>query len=216
MRLDLGHDLVMSRTALVTCSTGVLASGSLVFAPDLDERHHAAIASLPMGSLVRGVALPEDELAAEPNTTVQFVDEMGVGRIDLRPSGLNLATFTLAPTGPATPAAVAEDMAALVGPATGNAEPERVDMVDWATEQWIRGCWSVAAPGRVAARKDLSEPAGEKVWFAGEATSLRSHGTAHGAMLSGEEALHRIACHLGLITDLPPVSDTDDIFRFDY
>ncbi len=84
------------------------------------------------------------------------------------------------------------------------------------TNPFVRGGWSVVTPGNLDARTTLAEPLGERVWFAGEATSIRSSGTAHGAWQSGIDATNRIAFALGRLTSEPVGSDTDDIFRFDF
>ena len=63
----------------------------------------------------------------------------------------------------------------------------------WGLDPWARGSYSHPRPGGGASsRAALAEPVGERLFFAGEATSDYV-GTVHGAWLSGlraaEEAL---------------------------
>ncbi|GEL44024.1 hypothetical protein MEX01_46150 [Methylorubrum extorquens] len=46
----------------------------------------------------------------------------------------------------------------------------------WRHDPWSRGSWVVVPPGHAAARATLQEPAGERIWFAGEANSRAQWG----------------------------------------
>jgi monoamine oxidase len=55
------------------------------------------------------------------------------------------------------------------------------------------GYVSAALPGRADARLDLARPLGDRLFFAGEATSLQFMGDVHGAWLSGIDAANTAA-----------------------
>ena len=73
----------------------------------------------------------------------------------------------------------------------------RTHATRWNKEPWALGAASVAAPGGQWARKALSEPLRERLWFAGEAVHETLWGTVGGAWEAGERAagavLKRIA-----------------------
>jgi len=64
----------------------------------------------------------------------------------------------------------------------------------WATDPFTLGAYSSIPPR--ASGKDydtLAEPIGDRVFFAGEATSRTYPATVHGAFLSGEREARRIS-----------------------
>ncbi|MDQ2682434.1 MAG: FAD-dependent oxidoreductase, partial [Chloroflexota bacterium] len=62
----------------------------------------------------------------------------------------------------------------------------------WQSEPWIRGAYGAARPGKAHLRKDLATPIEEKLFFAGEATSVDFFSTCHGAYLTGLAAVDSI------------------------
>ena len=67
----------------------------------------------------------------------------------------------------------------------------------WRHDPWSRASWAVIPPGRAPARQALKAPAGNRVWFAGEALSREQWGTAGGAWEEGTRAADEIAAALG-------------------
>jgi hypothetical protein len=65
---------------------------------------------------------------------------------------------------------------------------ERTHATRWTKEPWILGAFSAASPGGQWARTALSEPLGERLWFAGEAVHETLWGTVAGAWEVGERA----------------------------
>ena len=62
----------------------------------------------------------------------------------------------------------------------------------WASDPWARGAYSAARPGCAHLRARLSEPLGERVFFAGEACSLDYFGTLNGAWITGVAAARAV------------------------
>ncbi|MGH8175183.1 MAG: flavin monoamine oxidase family protein [Steroidobacter sp.] len=58
----------------------------------------------------------------------------------------------------------------------------------WTRDPWSRGAYSAALPGCAHLRSQLSEPLGDRVFFAGEACSLDYFGTINGASQTGVRA----------------------------
>jgi monoamine oxidase len=67
----------------------------------------------------------------------------------------------------------------------------------WGSDDHIGGAYSTARPGHAQDRWLFSRPLHERVFFAGEHTSVSAMATAHGAYMSGIEAAHRAAETVG-------------------
>jgi monoamine oxidase len=68
----------------------------------------------------------------------------------------------------------------------------RAKATAWTTNACIGGAYSVLVPGGGEARADLARPLGDRLFFAGEATSPDAFQTAHGAWQSGLHAVQQI------------------------
>ena len=62
----------------------------------------------------------------------------------------------------------------------------------WWTDPFARGSYSVARPGRVAARQALRQPVGGKVFLAGEASAGGGAMTVGGATLEGQRVARAV------------------------
>ena len=72
----------------------------------------------------------------------------------------------------------------------------RAAMTNWSGERWVRGAYAAARPGRATARAILSEPVGERIWFAGEHLAGPLIQTCGGARLSGEAVARQVMSRL--------------------
>ena len=66
----------------------------------------------------------------------------------------------------------------------------------WAHDPFARGAYSHALPGHADKRAVLAAPVDDRLFFAGEATSLNFFSTAHGARDSGERAAKEVLASL--------------------
>lgn len=62
----------------------------------------------------------------------------------------------------------------------------------WASDPFSQGAYSAARPGRADARQKLALPCDDLLFFAGEATSIASPATCHGAWMTGERAADEV------------------------
>ncbi|HWM47672.1 MAG TPA: FAD-dependent oxidoreductase [Xanthobacteraceae bacterium] len=187
-----------ARTAIVTASTNMLASGRIAFAPELPRRQLDAAARLSLGSQDRvalelagnPLGMQRDELMFEKSndartalllanitgSTLCFVDVGGRFGRDLAAQGeravVAFATDWLANL-------YGEDIRKAVG---------RSAATQWNMEPWVLGAASAAAPGGQGARRVLMEPLAARMWLAGEAAHETLWGTVAGAWESGERA----------------------------
>ncbi len=188
-----------ARAAIVTVPVGVLAAEVLRFDPPLPGWKRDAIADLPMGSCNK-IALGFDRNVFGDLADVMLMPNLGGDRsveLVIREGGSDSAVAMF--NGPfakdlaAEGAATARDyalsvLADIFGGDIRAAASERFIAADWDHDPWIRGCYSVANPGRADSRAALARPVEDRLFFAGEATHERYMGDVHGAHLSGEAA----------------------------
>jgi monoamine oxidase len=217
VRFDLGGDLVEAETAIVTAPPGVLQSGELIFAPQLEPEQREALDGLRMTSIVSAIVIPGDAFPGEPGAEIVALDsQLGGLRVVARPPGTDGILIWWTPSDEALGADLESGLIEACGRNLDIESIARIDLHDWSSDPWSRGGWAVPMPGMAAARRTLSKPIGDRVWLAGDSLNVRSGGTAHGAMASGISAMDRAAVRLGRLTDVPEVGDTDEIFRFDF
>jgi monoamine oxidase len=69
-------------------------------------------------------------------------------------------------------------------------------MTNWSAERHVRGGYAAARPGKAHARDVLTQPVGNRIWFAGEALAGGLKQTAAGARLSGEAVAGEVSLRL--------------------
>jgi monoamine oxidase len=202
--VETGSGTLTAGACIVTVSTGVLASGTLIFDPPLPVRITDAVQALPMG-LAMKVALR----ATSPDR-LDLPLHCSVDRIIER-SGEPLMPFQCWPFGRDyvqgwIGGSVALDLArqgeaAAVDFALSylrRAFGGRVDrlfaggaslVTRWDADPLVRGAYCYAVPGSAMARDALAEPvSGGHLMFAGEACHVPFAGTVAGAWSSGQTA----------------------------
>jgi monoamine oxidase len=204
---------ITAGACIVTVSTGVLASGTLLFDPPLPARVTDAVQALPMG-LAMKVAL-----RATGSDRLGLPLHCSVDRILARP-GEPLMPFQCWPFGRDyvqgwIGGSVAWDLArqgeaAAVDFALSYLRQSfgsRVDRVlaggptlvtHWDADPWVRGAYCYAVPGSALARDTLAEPLDDgHLMFAGEACHIGFAGTLAGAWLSGQAAARTALAAIG-------------------
>ena len=80
------------------------------------------------------------------------------------------------------------------GAAGGVPDPEAWTITRWRADPFARGSYSFLAVGSSPDdRRALAAPVGDRLFFAGEATSVDNPATAHGALTSGRDAADAVA-----------------------
>jgi len=186
-----------ARAAIVTVSTGLLATDRPRFAPALPTPWRDAVRGLPMGLLDK-VALKFDRpvFDAPANTTLNIVrNDVLALDVLLNPFGAPMAIgFVGGPTAwtlEADPdAAVQQALEVLVSVFGSDlrARLVRGHMTRWGRDRFAAGAYSAALPGHANARLALAEPLADRVFFAGEATDPVWVAQAAGAWRSGQRA----------------------------
>ena len=200
---------VAGRTALVTVSTNVLASGRIAFEPALPSWKTAAAEALPLG-VHNKIAIGLDTAsAAVPESqylTVMTRDRRVPVALYVRPYGYDYVVgsttgrfaASLERCGKAASVEfLVEHFKAVFGSSVTGCLTDRVIATTWQGDPWTLGAYSAAGPGQAHQRAVLARPVDDRLFFAGEATSTDSFCTCHGAYLSGRRAVDEIAGVLG-------------------
>jgi monoamine oxidase len=198
---------VEAAAVIVTASTSALAAGLIDFDPVLPAWKLEALHAVPLGYANKiALQLREDALADVPEHSVG-VPVGGGNMISLRfrPYGRNLvdgyiggplcAELELAGAD-AMVAVGTEAMTTILGSRARDAVIATA-VSRWQSERYIRGGYGAALPGLADKRADLGKPVGDRLLFAGEATSPEFFSTCHGAWMTGAEAAEQAASVLG-------------------
>ena len=189
---------------IVTVPLGVLKAGVIEFDPPLPERKLAAIDRMDVGS-VEKVVLRFDE-AWWGRGAVFFMSAAQDGR---HPFLLDFSASTGSPTliafyggafgretqASMTDAAIVSDVLDVLETVYGVTPPTPVAtrVTHWTTDPFTRGSYAFLPVGASPDDLDaLAEPVGERLLFAGEATTWEHYATVHGALRSGLREAQRL------------------------
>lgn len=189
---------------IVTVPLGVLKDGFIAFRPSLPVRKRDAIAKLEMGVLNKAYLLFDDVFWDREVERLQYVSADGgpwAETISLYPymgqpilAMLNSAAYGTGLEQLSDREVVARAVAALSNMYGDVPAPTDARITRWRSDPWTHGSYSyVPAGSTFAEHAALGEPVGDKLFFAGEATSEDYPATVHGAYLSGVRAARQIA-----------------------
>ncbi|MCR0984248.1 FAD-dependent oxidoreductase [Roseomonas pecuniae] len=213
VRAEGAFGAVEARAAVVTVSTGVLASGAIRFDPALPVESAQAVHDLPMGLLSKvGLRAAGDdrldlpsfggiERRLEPGERAMTFVAWPFGRDHLEGFAGGALAWELAREGEGAIVDLAfSELRGMYGARVDRAlRREGAVASSWGTDPWSRGAYAALRPGRGGARAALSAPIGEgRLMLAGEACHESLAGTLAGAWQSGARAAREAAAALGL------------------
>lgn len=193
---------IRARHVIVTVSTGVLASGSIKFTPDLPSDKYTAVNLLPNGLLNKvGIEFVDGWKGAKQGDIADFhTDGDAYCTLHFGFYDTSLATGFVAGrfadeleqqgSGAAT-AFCLEALRHFFG-SDIDRSIARTTETAWRSNPNTRGSYSYARPGGAVSRAILARPEDNKLFFAGEATMTDAYATVHGAYLSGKRAANEI------------------------
>ena len=212
LRLATPKGEIRAKKAIVTVSTGILAGGHIRFDPALPDWKQEAIAALPLGDHNRICLIYDRNVfgADAPEGAAVLDDGTEPMSFSIRPFGYDYVVGLtggrfagwLERAGTTASVDLAKENlrkafgADIVKHVIGH------NVTAWRGDPWVRGAYSAALPGQTPQRVRLAEPLDGRLFFAGEATSIESYSTAHGAHLTGIEAAREVARALGCTPDL--------------
>jgi Flavin containing amine oxidoreductase len=180
----------------LTASTAVLASGKILFRPNLPGAYASALEKLKLGSYDHvALAFNGNPLGLDANEVIfERVRTTKTAALFANVHGTRLSLLTLAGRSGAEVADKGENAMTdfaldWISGVFGSRAKKAVlsaHATSWNKDPWTLGAFSSALPGAQEARKTLSEPLNDVVWFAGEAVHQTFWGTVGGAWQNGE------------------------------
>ena len=199
---------ITGRTALVTVSTGVLASGRIGFEPELPSWKTTAVQEVPLGvhNKIAVLLNPVSPDLPEPQFLTAMTRDHGIPlALNVRPYGYEYVVGTTAGRfGDALERAgrdasvefLVEHLKAVFGNGIARCLTGRSIVTAWRGDPWTLGGYSAPRPGQAHQREVLARPVDNRLFFAGEATTRSTFATCHGALLTGQRAVGEIVARL--------------------
>ena len=199
---DLGN--ISTKAVIVTVPPVLIAEKKLQFDPPLPPWKWGAVRSLPMGNLDKvAIAFKPGYLDAIPENTMCLIHngERGpVWEFVVRPYGRNMAIGHIGGKGANILRSQKEDAAirAAVGAlmsafGTGIKDAAiKGHYTNWGNDEWTRGAFSSQKVGAILSREEMAKPLHQRLFFAGEATSIEWSGSVAGAYSSGVRAANEV------------------------
>jgi len=201
-----GEGVVTARAVIVTASTAVLASGRIRFRPNLPGTYASACEKLKLGSYDHiALAFNGNPLGLDANEVVferGYTTKTAALRANVHGTRLSLLTLAgrsgaeLADRSENAMTDFALDWISGVFGSRAKKAVVGVHATSWTKDPWTLGAFSSAPPGAQEARRSLSEPLNDVVWFAGEAVHQTFWGTVGGAWQNGERVADAVIARL--------------------
>lgn len=186
--------------AIITLPSALIAAREDFFVPALPEKT-AAAAALPLGLADKLFLTLSDAEQFEPDCRAfGNPNKTATAGYQFRPFGRPLieayfgGALAAALEAGGTSAFLAFARAELTG-LFGSAFANRIALLHlhcWGSDPYAGGSYSYAVPDRAGCRAKLAAPVGDRLFFAGEACSIRDYSTAHGAYLTGIDAANQV------------------------
>jgi monoamine oxidase len=197
---------IRARKAIVTVPIGVLKAESIKFTPSLPSATLRALDGLRMGALSKlALRFGEDRYGFQPT---QFLAEIGdpTQAITFEAWPFNhdliIGVFGgdyargLAKLGEAAATDHVLERFIKIAGSEVRKSFKGSKLVGWSEDEFARGSYAVALPGKMNSRDELARPVGDRIWFAGEATAGVYSMTAGGAYIAGRTAATQAANRL--------------------
>lgn len=199
VQIDTPRGTLRARAVIITVSVGVLQAEGIRFLPGLPAVNRDALEGLRMGALTK-IALAYDPgrvAASDLPDLFDVTPEGSMTSIEFRHRGQDGLALALLGGDHARAICELGERGAIdyaigrIGSMLGTevkAAFGQGRLAGWWSDPYARGSYSIARPGRLAARAALAEPIGGRVFIAGEATAGGGAMTAGGAYLEGVRA----------------------------
>jgi monoamine oxidase len=205
---------IEARAVIVTVSTNVVASGGIKFTPELPHRQVDTFGRLSLGSydhialelVGNPLGLESDDMvfekSADTHTAAMLANVSGTTLCLIDVAG----SFgrQLSAQGEAAMVSFATEWLARLYGGEVKKAIGRSAATRWNSQPFTLGAFSAAVPGGQSARRVITEPVRDALWFAGEAAHETLWGTVGGAWESGERAADAVLHRLGGIKEAAP------------
>jgi len=200
--VETSKGIKQARAVLSTVSNGILASGEIEFTPALPDWKIEAVLGLPMGTLNKICVHFDEDIFSTTGRGFHIVCDQDAGAAGFEASvmGQNTAivfiggrhAIWLEKQGQQASHEYAIKQVAEVFGNDIRKSVTRSIVTAWTTDPWTRGSYSCALPDHAHQRVELARPLEDRLFFAGEATTVGDHASCHGAYRSGIRAAQEI------------------------
>tara|TARA_R110002096_G_scaffold82251_12_gene191429 strand:+ start:1936 stop:3267 length:1332 start_codon:yes stop_codon:yes gene_type:complete len=197
VKVQTSSGTIEADAVIVTVPTSVLARGAIKFGHDLPQETSKAIGDLPLGSYNHIILqMSGNPFDVEEDTMLCYAGNGGTAGLLVNAGGSGLTYFDVAGdfgaklTRQGEGAMVEFARAALqdmLG-ADGLTSLTKAKAFPWEANPLAGGAYTAARPGRARARERLKRPVADRLFFAGEATSISKPATLDGAIAEGARA----------------------------
>ncbi len=203
VRVETARGTLSAKAVVVAVPPTIMSAGRLRFAPDLPARTEGALHHCPLGTFEKYTFLLDRPLDGLDHCYSDVIDGPPLTRrpfnLHIHPFGRPLVTGHIGGSvgreiEQAGEAAMYEAGLDALVHAFGSGIRHRIrasDFTHWTSDPWALGAYSHCLPGYADARPILNEAVGDRIFFAGEHTSLEFFATVHGAHISGITAATR-------------------------
>ena len=201
--VETARGTLRGRSVLCTVSTGILSAGEVEFLPGLPDWKMEAILGLPTGTENKiCLHFDQDVFGPEGRGYHHTWNDEGLAcGFEASVMGQNLAiVFTggrfgiwLEKQGQQAGHDYAVDRVAEAFGSDIRKHVTRSIVTACTTEPWTRGSYSCALPGQAHQRRELARVLDDRLFFAGEATTVGDHSCCDGAYRSGIRAAQEIS-----------------------
>jgi monoamine oxidase len=204
VRVTTGSGVFRAPHAIVTLPLGILREGAVTFSPPLPPRKRLAIGRLHMGVLNKAcLRFPRvfwdrdcDQIGYVSAARGHWSEWLNLYKYTGKPIliGFNAATYGLAIERLSDTQTVAAGMTVLRRMYGDHIPvPEAWKITRWASDPFSRGSYSHVPTGARGDDYDArAGPVGDRLHFAGEATTQTYPATVHGAYLTGRRAAREV------------------------
>lgn len=208
VQIETNNGTIAAKACILTVSTGVLASGAIRFDPPLPAEKQESFNGITMGSY-NHVAMQFKEnffgVGGDGYVSYKVTEQNG-----LQPKGVGLmvnvggTNLSLADIGGSLGVELeAAGADAMIDFALGELESVfgsqvrhnliKAHATNWGLNPYVVGAYASAEPGAYPQRKVLRQSVGDRIFFAGEATSEDEWATVAGAHKEGIRVASRVA-----------------------
>lgn len=193
LRIETMQGTIEAEQAIVTLPTSIIAQNEALFAPRLPQKTQAA-AGLPLGLADKLFLSLENAEEFDKDTRIfGNIDRVATVMYHMRPFGRPQIEAYIGGQNARDLEAGGEqaflerarsDLSRLLG----SDFARRIGLLRihaWGADEFARGSYSYALPGKAACRAELAAPVDDRLFFAGEACSENDFSTAHGGYLTG-------------------------------
>jgi len=208
VKVETNQGVINAKACIITVSTGVLNSGKIKFFPLLPKEKYEAFENIRLGIynhitlqlkdyFYKDFQIHQDTYLLSKITSKSVSPKGYFGSLRLHKSNLSYfdvgGQFAKDLEKEGKEASIDFVLNSLRSTFGSNFDQYLIKAyaTSWGENEFTMGSYSSAKPGKAHLREELKSSVGDRIYFAGEATSI-NYGTVHGADLSGKRVVEEL------------------------